>query len=163
MEHDHEERPSKTRRKQAMLELQALGERLVALPPAVLERLDLPTALFDAVVEAQRITARGGRKRQIQYIGRLMREIDDEPVRASLTALDGKDASAKAAFHAAEAWRTRLLDEGDTALTEFLDRCPDADRQHLRRLKRDAVIERDGGRPPRHQRELFRYLRSLLQ
>lgn len=159
---DEEHGPSKSQRKRESAELQALGERLVELPDARLRRLDLPDDLRDAVEAARRITARGGRKRQLQYIGRVMREVDAEPIRAQLAKLDGGDAEERAALHRAEAWRTKLLDHGDDALSELLSLCPHVDRQHLRRLVRDAADERAAGRPPRHQRELFRELRTLF-
>lgn len=82
-----DERPSKSQRKREMHELQALGERLVALPEARLRAMPLPPELLDAVLEARAISARGGRKRQLQYIGRLMREVDAEPIRAALAAV----------------------------------------------------------------------------
>ncbi len=91
-----------------------------------------------------------------------MREVDAGPIRSALAELDGRGAVDKAAFRAAEGWRTRML-EDDDALTEFLDRHPDSDRQHLHRLVRNARAETDAGRPPRHRRELFGYLHTLLQ
>lgn len=162
MESTNDDSPSRSQRKREMLALQELGERLVGLPPDVLERFPLPDSLREAVTTARSITARGGRKRQLQYIGRLMREVDAEPIRTALADLDGRGAVDKAAFRAAEDWRSRILDD-DGALTEFLDRHPDSDRQHLHRLVRDARAETDAGRPPRHRRELFRYLHTLLQ
>lgn len=162
MESGNDDRPSRSQRKRDMLALQELGERLVGLPREVLDRFPLPDALRDAVVTARSITARGGRKRQLQFIGRLMREVDAAPIRSAMAELDGRGAVDKAAFRAAERWRSRML-EDDDALTEFLDRYPDSDRQHLRRLVRDTRTESDAGRPPRHRRELFRYLHTLLQ
>lgn len=162
MESGEYDRPSRSQRKRDMLELQGLGERLVDLPKEVVEGLPLPDALRDAVVAARSITARGGRKRQLQFIGRLMREVDAGPIRTALAELDGRGAVDKAAFRAAERWRARLI-EDDGALTEFVDRYPDTDRQHLRRLVRDTRAETEAGRPPRHRRELFRYLHTLLQ
>lgn len=146
-----------------MLALQALGERLVALPQARLDRVELPATLRDAVLEARRISARGGRKRQLQYIGRLMREVDATPIEEALARMDGSDQASVALLHQAEQWRERLLADGDDALAEFLDRHPDVDRQHLRQLQRNARVERDGGRPPHHQRALFRLLSETLR
>lgn len=138
-----------------------MGERLVELPPHQLDRMELPAGLRDAIIAARAITARGGRKRQLQYIGKLMRTVDPEPIRAALAELDESGLASRALLHRAEHWRTRLLDDGDEALGDLIERCPDVDRQHLRRLVRDARAERDAGRPPRHQRELFRYLVGL--
>lgn len=152
---------SKSQRKRAMLALQALGERLVGLPPQQLARMPLPDDLRDAVDAARAITARGGRKRQLQYIGKLMRTVDPAPIRAALEQLDGVDRAEKALLHEAEAWRERLLEGGDAALAALYDAYPSVDRQHLRRLVRDAVAERAAGGPPQHQRTLYRALHAL--
>jgi ribosome-associated protein len=157
------ELPSKSQKKRDSLALQALGERLVELPPHQLDQLEIPAGLRDAVDAARAISARGGRKRQLQYIGKLMRTVDPEPIKTGLAKLDEAGVASRTLLHRAERWRTRLLDEGDAALGDVLEHCPDADRQHLRRLVRDARAERDAGRPPRHQRELFRYLIGLDQ
>lgn len=156
------DRPSKSRRKRDMQALQALGERLVELPQAQLDRIALPDDLAEAIRLARMISARGGRKRQLQYIGRLMREVDPEPIRAALARIDGGAQEKKARLHHAERWRDRLVKEGDTALEELFDRYPSADRQHLRRLQRIAVQEAAGDGPPKYQRELFRALRTLF-
>lgn len=155
--------PSKSQLKRDMLALQELGERLVELPQARLDRVELPPQLLDAVLEARRITARGGRRRQLQYIGRLMRDVDAAPIEAALARMDGTDRAATALLHQAERWRERLLDEGDAALAEFLDRHPGVDRQALRQIQRNARAERDGGKPPQHQRALFRMVSATLQ
>ena len=102
------ERPSKTRRKKDMHELQALGERLVELSSAQLAQVDMPDDLRDAVLEARRITGREGRRRQLQYIGRLMRDIDPAPIRAKLDEWHGQSREATAQMHAIERWRERL-------------------------------------------------------
>ena len=116
---DRPESPSKSQKKRDALALQALGERLVELPPHQLAQLVLPQPLRDAVETARAISARGGRKRQLQYIGKLMRETDPEPIRAALARIDGTDQAASALLHRAERWRTRLLDEGEAALEAF--------------------------------------------
>lgn len=141
--------------------LQALGERLVELPATQLDALDLPPALHDAVAQARGIRARGGRKRQLQYIGKLMRDVDADPIRQALARIDGDALVERAQLHRCEAWRDRLLDQGDTALADLFEQHPDADRQHLRRLVRDARAERDAGKSPRLQRELFRTLKAF--
>lgn len=155
--------PSKSQLKRDMQALQDLGERLVALPQARLDRVELPAALRDAVLEARRISARGGRKRQLQYIGKLMRHVDAAPIEAAIARMDGNDQAATALLHQAERWRERLLEAGDDALTEFLDRYPGADRQRLRQLQRNARAERDSEKPPRYQRELFRLVSETLR
>lgn len=155
------EGPSKSQQKRDMQALQDLGAELVRLPEQQLGSLDLPEKLRDAIALARRITSHGAQKRQRQYIGKLLRGVDPEPIRALLEQLRGADRLSKARFQENERWRDRLIAEGDAALAEFLERRPEADRQHLRRLVREAAQEAAAGRPPRHARELFRYIQSL--
>ena len=143
-----------------MLELQALGARLAELPEAQLEAMTLPAALAQAVLEARKIRSHEARRRQLQYIGRLMRETDPEPIRAQLAAIDGTSAQAAAQHRRLEAWRERLLAD-DAALTEFAAAHPGADVQVLRTLIRNSRKEQKEGRSPRAYRELFRLLKSL--
>ena len=150
---------SKTKRKQEMHALQALGAALVSLPEAQLRELSIDTALRVAVLEAKRIRSHEARRRQIQYIGRLMRDVDAAPIREHLAALEGHSASANAQHRRLEGWRDRLLAD-DGALTEFADAFPRADLQALRALLRNARKELKEGRPPRAQREIFRFLRD---
>ncbi|GAB4359725.1 MAG: ribosome biogenesis factor YjgA [Gammaproteobacteria bacterium] len=160
--HDTEEIKSKSQRKREMHALQALGEALVKLSQAELERIPLPADLREAVIEAQRIRQRGAHKRQLQYIGRLMRDVDPEPIQSGLDRLRHRDRLATAFLHRIERWRDRLLDDGDSALGELLETHPALDRQHLRQLMRNARKEMEGQKPPRAARELFRYLRDTL-
>ncbi len=150
---------SKTRRKQEMLELQALGAALVELSSAHLERMALPEALAQAVHEARRIASHEARRRQVQYIGRLMRQIDAQPIRAQLAAVEGGSAQERARHQRLEHWRARLL-EDDGALTEFARAHAAADLQQLRALIRNARKELAEGKPPRASRELFRVIRE---
>ncbi|HUN94039.1 MAG TPA: ribosome biogenesis factor YjgA [Burkholderiaceae bacterium] len=156
------ERPSKSRRKRDMHALQALGERLVALPPEVLRRVEVPPELREAIEEARRITSHEGRRRQLQYVGRLMRNVDPEPIRASLELATGESREAVARMHRCEQLRERLIDD-DAALTELMRETPEADAQWLRATIRAARRERSDGRPPRHARELYRWLHQNLQ
>ena len=153
---------SKTKRKQRVQALQALGASLVELAPARLDALDLPDELLAAVREAQRITSREARRRQLQYIGRLMRAIDPEPVRAALAGIAGQSAAARARQKRLELWRERLIVD-DVALTEFASEHAGADLQALRALIRNARREIAASRPPRAQRELFRLVREILE
>ena len=154
-----QETASKTKQKQAMHELQALGEALLDLPAAQLDALQLPDALLHALREAKAIAARGAKRRQIQYIGRLMREVDPAPIRERLALLRGESAQASARHRRLEQWRTRLM-EDDAALTEFAQQFPRADTQILRALIRNARREQKEAKPPRAFRELFRLLRE---
>jgi ribosome-associated protein len=150
---------SKTKRKQEMHDLQALGTALVRLSEMQLTSLGLGEDLTRAVLEAKRISSREAKRRQLQFIGRLMREVDAGPIRARLEALEGHSAQATARHRRLEAWRKRLL-EDDGALTDFAAAHSAADVQALRALIRNARKEQQQGKPPRAFRELFRFLKD---
>jgi ribosome-associated protein len=150
---------SKTQQKRAMLELQALGVALVALPQARLSAMQLPAALAAAIAEARRMTRHEAKRRQLQYIGKLMRSIDAEPIREQLAALRGESAQAAAQHRRLEDWRSRLLAD-DGALTAFAEEFPRADLQALRAAIRNARKEQAASKPPRAYRELFRLVRE---
>ena len=150
---------SRTKKKEHVEELQKLGAALVALAPAQLDALDLPAELDGAVREAQRIRSHEARRRQLQYIGKIMRRVDAAPVRAALAAVAGQSAAARAQQRRREGWRERLIG-ADAALTEVAAEHPQADLQALRTLIRNARKEIAEARPPRAQRELFRVLRA---
>ena len=162
---DHEEEldlpPSKTKIKKQMLELQDIGEQLVALNKDQLKEMDIPESLWDAIQEAKRITKFGAIKRQMQYIGRLMRDVDPAPIIAKLEVWSGKSSQHIAYMHRVERWRERLL-ENDSALTEFLAEHPEADAQRLRALIRNALKEKELLKPPKSYREIFQVLREIL-
>lgn len=160
-EDDIPEAPSRSQLKRDMEALQRLGEELVALPENQLASIPLPEKLRDAVEFARRITSHGALKRQRQYIGKLMRDVDPAPIRTRLDELRNADRLTKARFQQTERWRDRLIAEGDAALSEFLSQCPNADRQQLRQLMRAATEEARSGQPLRHSRALFRYIQSL--
>jgi len=151
---------SRTKKKEAVEELQKLGAALVDLPAAQLESLALPADLLKAVLEAQRISSHGAKRRQMQYIGKIMRKVDPEPVRAALAAVAGSSAAARAQQMRLESWRERLIGD-DEALTAFAGAHPGADLQALRTLIRNARREIAEAKPPRAQRELFRLIRDL--
>jgi len=153
---------SKTQRKRDMHALQDLGEALVDLPADRLQQVDLPERLRDAVLEARKITKWGARRRQLQYIGRLMREADAQAIRSQLGRWNQQAAQDNARLHGAEQWRDRLLSDDDT-LTELLQRFPQADARQLRTLTRSARQEAAQSSPPRSARALFRALRELLE
>jgi len=151
---------SRTKKKQQVEELQKLGVTLIALPLVQLEALGLPAELLAAVREAQRITSHGARRRQVQFIGKVMRKIDPEPVRTALAAIAGQSATARARQKRLEQWRERLIAD-DAALTAFAGEQAGADLQALRTLIRNARKEIAEKKPPRAQRELFRVLRDF--
>ena len=151
---------SKTRRKREMTELQTLGAALVELPEGQLQSMQLDATLLEAVLEAKRITAHEGKRRQIQYIGRLMRDIDPAPIRARMADIEGSSAQATARHRRLEGWRERLIAD-DAALTAFAAEHPGADLQTLRALIRNARKEASLGKPPHAFRELFRTLKEI--
>jgi ribosome-associated protein len=151
---------SRTKKKHAVEELQKLGAALVDLAPAQLDAIDLPAPLLAAVREAQRITSHEARRRQMQFIGKLMRKVDAEPVRAALAAVDGQSQAARSQQRRLEGWRERLIGD-DLALTAFAGEHPGADLQSLRTLIRNARKEIAEGKPPRAQRELYRVIRDM--
>ncbi|MDR2881680.1 MAG: DUF615 domain-containing protein [Azoarcus sp.] len=160
-QHDADEPPSKTRRKREMQNLQDLGAQLVALAPAQLKKFPVPGELLAAIAEAQRFTRKDeALRRQMQYIGKLMRGIDPEPIRARLAVLRGESASEIARQHRLERLREELLADERTVET-IVREWPGADIQRLRVLRRNALKEREQQRPPRAYREIFRVLREL--
>jgi len=152
---------SKTQRKKVVHLLQALGEELVELNDDQLAAIELPEALRDAVLAARRITKFEARRRQLQYIGKLMRRVEVEPIRAALDALLAGSRRQIAAHKRIEAWRERLL-ASPGALDELLAEYPGADAQQLRALVHGALRERDAGSRPRSFREIYQALRALF-
>lgn len=161
-DHPDSEPLSRAQQKREAEALQALGETLIRLPGGQLAQIPLPDNLRAAVEAARGIGSRGALRRQRQYIGKLMRDVDARPIHGALARLRQTDAATAAQLHRAEAWRDRLLTEGDAAINGLIETAPHADRQHLRRLVLAARRERTEARPPRHARELFRYIRELL-
>jgi ribosome-associated protein len=156
-----EEAPSKTQRKKAVHLLQAVGEELVELSDDQLAAIELPEALRDAVMAARRITKFEAKRRQLQYIGKLMRRVEVEPIRAALDAMLAGSRRQIAAHKRIESWRERLL-AGPGALDELLAEYPGADTQRLSTLVGGALRERDAGSPPRSYRALYQELRALI-
>lgn len=166
---DEELPPKETRgeKKRKATQLERLGESLVHLPPAKLARVPLPDDLRAAVNEAVRIKdSHGGYRRQVQFIGRIMRTVDAQPIADALEAMKGEDAPSARSFRAAEVWRARLIDDGDKALEELVKEQPLADRTKLRQLLRQAQKEKPvPGKPtkaPHATRALFRELKALF-
>lgn len=153
---------SKTKRKAGADALQDIGVKLVELPKERLGRLDLPERLLDAVLEAKRITANGATRRQKQYIGSLMRDINVAPIVDQLQRWEGKHTAENAHFHQLERWRNRLLTE-EIALSEFMQLHPSVDSQHLRALIRNSRREQAANKPPKSSRELFKLLREISE
>jgi ribosome-associated protein len=157
-----EESISKTQRKRQVTKLQELGGELVQLRDEQLAAIDLPEILRDAVLGARRISSFEARRRQMQYIGKLMRKVDAAPIRAALDALQAGPRRETVLHKRADSWRARLLAD-DAALAEFAREYPRADTQQLQSLARATLRERESGQPPRHFRALYQLIRALLE
>jgi len=165
-----EERPSKSARKRAAHEAQDLGETLIGLRDSELDALELPETLADAIRLARRTTSRAGLARQRQYIGKLMRSVDLEPIRAALNARSEQSAVESARFKRVEEWRERLIAEGEAALEELERWRPGLEHDVWLRHIGAAQAERarltdspGAGRVGAAGRELFRMLRALFE
>lgn len=157
-----DQRPSKSELKRQMHALQEMGERLVRLPRADLDRIQIDDErLKEAVEMARGIRARGGLKRQLQFIGKLMRSVDIEPIAKSLAILDQQHNATTAGFHRVELARDRLRTEGDAALGDILAIWPDAEISLLRQWIRQHPREVERGNAKAHSKKLFRYLSGL--
>lgn len=160
-------RKSKQQQKREAEAVQLLGKTIVDLSPAqykqALARLVLPEKLTEAMEQCRGMKAREARRRQLQYIGKLMRDVDPEPVQQVLEQFRQGSKVARTQLHELENWRERLLTEGDTALQELSQLYPDIDLKHVKQLIKTAQHEAAHRQTPRAARLLFRYLRELLQ
>jgi ribosome-associated protein len=162
-DHEDQDEISKSQRKRDAQELKRLGIQLLDFSDDALRQLMLPDVLLDALRTAKKIRSNGARKRQMQYVGKLMQDIDAEPVRQAIEDKDRQHASHTREFHQLETLREQLITDGDSALPAALAQFPHADRQHLRKLIRQARNEHENRQPPRASRLLFRYLRELQE
>lgn len=156
---------SRSQQRRDALDVLALAQRLVALNAGTLAKLPIPEHLHPHITDTRRIASHIARKRQLAFLAKQMRREDDATLDAIRDALDAGGEAARqetALLHRAETWRDRLLDEGDAALAELLAEHPQADRQRLRQLVRNAIEERAKNKPPHSYRELFRELRNML-
>ncbi|WPU54868.1 ribosome biogenesis factor YjgA [Stenotrophomonas acidaminiphila] len=156
---------SRSQNRREALEVLALGEKLVELTAAQLARLPIPADLLEHIEYSKRITSHGARKRQLAFLAKQMRREDDATLDAIRDAMEANSETSKRAvalMHRIERWRERLLAEGDAALAELLDEYPDADRQALRTLVRNALAEKARNKPPRAYREIYQALRDLM-
>lgn len=161
--HDLGEQASKSQRKRSAHAAQSLGEALIGLRHSELEALGLPEVLLEAIRDARRIRSRAAAARQRQYIGKLMRGIDPEPIRRVLAARSEHNAQETLRFKRAEAWRRRLIEEGESALDDLCRLSPELDRRYWERLVGAArQAEPTGTAGGGARRELFRALRALL-
>ena len=157
------DRPSKSELKRQMNELQKLGEALVAEPRDRVKRVPMPEDVRDAILACQQITNHEGRRRQMQFVGKKMRTLDEEEVAVIQRTIDswkGMSKADTAALHALERRREKLLAD-DKALTVLLEEHPELDVQHLRGLIRNARKEQAENKPPKAYREIFQILKDL--
>ncbi|MFZ6846843.1 ribosome biogenesis factor YjgA [Undibacterium sp. RuRC25W] len=157
------DRPSKSELKRQMTALQKLGQELVEQPRERVKRVPMPEDVRDAIIECQQITNHEGRRRQMQYVGKKMRTLDEEEVALIQKTIDswkGASKSETAAMHALERRRDKLLTD-DNTLTELLAEHPELDVQHLRTLIRNARKEQAENKPPKAYREIFQILKQL--
>jgi len=157
-----EELISKSQRKRDATAAQQLGKDLLTLSAEAQKTIDLPENLNKALDDARRIKTNSALKRQLQYIGKLMRHIELEPIREQYYRLTNHYAKDIKTFHRLEEWRDRLLAEGDKALEDLLNEAPNADRQHIRQLIRQSAKETKLNKPPKSAREIFKYLKTLF-
>jgi ribosome-associated protein len=156
-------RESKSRRKKEMLALQKMGEILVQLAATQLAKIPLVSPLAEAIATARQITSHEGKRRQLQYIGKLMRNVDTQPIQEALDKVLLQGQTSKAKFHQVERWRDKCISEGDTAQQEFMEKYPDADRQQLRQLIRNAQQDKKTGKNLGAETALFRFLREIIE
>jgi len=155
---------SKSQLKRESSALQVLGEKLCKLAPGALAKVPMPEQLADAVALARRIqNKREGYRRQLQFIGKLMRNIDVEPIETALQRIENRHAQDTVALHKCEQWRDRIIAEGDAGIQAFMDLYPHTDRQQLRQLMRGALREQKANKPPKSSRELFKLLRQQVE
>lgn len=151
---------SKSERKRQMEYLQKLGRQIIDLAPEIRARLPLSDDMKEAVIETGRIRSHEGIRRHMQYVGKVMRKEDIAGIEATFELMEQEKHDRDHAFHQLEQFRDRLVEEGDAALGELLQRYPDIERQAVRQLIRNAQRERDTKKPPTSARKLFRLLRD---
>ena len=162
--HDHDTDDdyfvSKSQKKRDMQALQDVGEKLTTLSRDQLKKVPMSERLMQALLDMLRLTKHEARRRQLQFIGKLMRDEEIAPIRAAIDALEGNSRAENARLHRLEQWRVRLL-EDETVLTEIGHEHPGFDLHRLRQLRRNAIKERVENRPPRAFREIFQFLKEI--
>lgn len=158
-----DEKPSKSERKREMQALQEIGEAIVKLSDGEFATIPLEGELLTAITLARRLKSGEGLRRQMQYVGKLMRHADTAAIQLAMQDLQNGRALHNQRFHQLEQLRDVLLADGVSAMEKVLEHYPQADRQHLRQLILIAVKEREQEKPPAAARKLFRYLRELAE
>lgn len=153
--------PSKSQEKRECEALKKMGDELLNLKQDELNGMNLPEELSEALLAAKKIQSRSGLKRQRQYIGKLMRHIDNKDIKEQIEKIKHKHDTNTAQFRKIEQWRDQLITGDKKALSEIIDTHPDVDRQHMNQLIRQARREHQQEKPPAASRKLFKYLRDL--
>ena len=155
--------PSRSQRKRDTQAVNALGEQLLTIPAAQLELLPYPE-IIAAIVECKRITKGNARKRQLGYIGKLIRQVEMEPITMLLDRFDASSRAHVTHFHQLEVWRDKLVSDDKETLSEILEKYPTVERQQLRQLVRNAISERQKENPPTAAfRKLFQFLKNSTE
>jgi len=154
---------SKSERKREMTALQDMGERLLELSNEQVRKIAIPRELEEALLLARTLKSHGARRRQMQYIGVLMRKIDFEPIQTAIDEIDRGQKRKAHEFRQIEQIRDSLLEGSDAVFEEITGRFPDADIQKIRQLVRSSRKEKKEGRPPKQSRLLFKYLREIYE
>jgi ribosome-associated protein len=162
-EFEDEELISKSQLKRDSQALQDMGGQLVEMPEGQLIKFNLPENLKDAIYEARRLKNREGKRRQLQYIGKLMRTADISFIQETLDRMDHQSQTYRQHFQQLENWRDRIINEGTGAIEALIEKYPEADRQQLRNLQRQATRELAEKKAPTAGRKIFAYLRVLSE
>lgn len=152
---------SRTQMKKEAIALKKMGQKLVALSDEQLHRIDLPGELMEAIRNIRTMRSHGARRRQLQYIGLLMRNLDVDPIERALLEIEQGAYRQAREFHRIEAWRDQLVAGDDAVIDKIIEMFPDADRQRLGQLVRSARREKLKNTTPKSARNLFRYLKDL--
>jgi ribosome-associated protein len=151
--------PSRSQLKRDSQKLRDIGEQLVLMPNAHLDKITLESSLLAAIKEARRLKNSDARRRQIQYIGKLMRNMDLTEIKYSVEKLNHQSQTFRQHFAMLEQWRDRLIEDGNSAIEEFLIAYPNADRQKIRNLSRQAGRGKTGSA----KTKLFKYLKEISE
>lgn len=153
--------PSKSQLKRESHHLVDIGEEILKLSREDITSLNLPDELEEAISTALKIKSRSGLKRQRLYIGKLLRAMDNESIKAQLRKIQHHHDTNTAHFKRLEKWRDSLIDNDKQTLDEVISRYPEIDRQHINQLIRAAHQEKQREKPPAASRKLFKYLKEL--
>ena len=162
-EFEDEDLISKSQLKRDSQALQDMGGQLVEMPEGQLSKFNLPENLKDAIYEARRLKNREGKRRQLQYIGKLMRTADISFIQETLDKMNHQSQTYRQHFQQLEDWRERIINEGTSAIEALIEKYPQADRQQLRNLQRQASRELAQKKSPTTGRKIFAYLRELSE